>query len=91
MRHAEKVVMWKMPADHADWQNSLHDAAIALPAGKMLVYYKGPHGRASEKLCATAAKVAGNLGLGLVQWPNGDASNTSRDWCYAIQKRTQRA
>ncbi|GGE24125.1 hypothetical protein SAMN05421774_10880 [Gemmobacter megaterium] len=91
MRHADKIVLWKRPKNWEDWQNSLHDAAHSLPPGKMLVYYEGLYGCAPDKLCATAAKVAGVIGLALVQFPNGGVDTPMRRWCYAIQKRTARA
>ena len=86
MRHADRCVFWT-PTDKAEMANSLTEAALTLPPGKMLVYRCEPpfHGR--KRLMAVATRVANRLGLALVQWPNAGPEIEGRRWCWAMQRR----
>lgn len=88
MRHIERCVFWKAPASRNDHENSLTDAYVSLPPGKMLVYRMGPPtGTMPAPINATAAKVAARLRGSLVQWPDRAAGDGGqRSWLCAIQK-----
>ena len=88
MRHIERCVFWKAPASCNDHENSLTDAYVSLPPGKMLVYRMGqPTGTKPPPINAIAANVAARLRGSLVQWPERAAGDGGlRSWLYAIQK-----
>ena len=88
MRHIDRCVFWQAPARRNDHENSLTDAYVSLPPGKMLVYRMVPvGGTMSPPINATAAKVAARLRGSLVQWPDRAAGDGGqRSWLYAIQK-----
>ena len=87
MRHIERCVFWKAPARRNDHENSLTDAYVSLPPGKMLVYRMGSPTSRSSAINATAAIVAARLRGSLVQWPDRAAGDGGeRSWLYAIQK-----
>ena len=87
MRHASRCVFWRASNNPADHENSLLDAYISLPPGKMLVYRIGlPAGSKAPEVNKYAVKVSARLGGALVQWPESGASMTERQWLYAIQK-----
>jgi hypothetical protein len=91
MNHADRAVIWKAPRNSADWENSLHDAFVSLPAGKMLVYRvaRPVASNGAPPVNKMAADVARRLKGALVQWPAKacEGQNIVREWCYAIQKR----
>lgn len=89
MRHADRCIFWTRPKDTADMENSLHDAAVSLPPGKMLVYRQGMPVHVSDMyVSAVAMQVATKLGLALVQWPARakTCANDVRNWLYALQR-----
>ena len=87
MRHAERCVFWKAPAASADHENSLTDAYVSTPPGKMLVYRMGvTTSTTPPPINKVALMVAARLGGALVQWPSGPKTMPNRTWLYAIQK-----
>lgn len=91
-RHCARCTHWQRPEALADVHNSLHDTAVSLAPGKMLVYATGRFGSdAPTEVMSAAVSVASSLGLALVQWPSARDTDPSRHWLYAMQKRGQAA
>lgn len=90
MRHAERCVFWKRPNDDGDAINSLFDAAVDLPEGKVLIYRHDQTPTKPEAIFRLAGEVASRLGLALVQWPECPPrdSQHSRRWLYGLQRRS---
>jgi len=89
VKHAERCVIWQSPLNAANIENSMVDAYVSMPPGKMLVYHTGTMG-APDKVRTVAATIAGRLNGALVSWPGDPAGSPHRLWYYAIQKQGKR-
>ena len=93
IRNSEKCVFVDDKKMKQSPLNAITDAAVSLEPGKILVYQFGRHGSfhnpakcGPDPVKVAAFSVASRLGLSLVQWPNGPASQSDRTWCYGIQR-----
>jgi hypothetical protein len=92
MRHFNRMTLWNKPKRSENWENSMADAYVSMPAGNMLAYRMEKPSQANgqaptENRMATA--IAARLGGALVQWPTESCNGNQRlerVWIYAIQK-----
>lgn len=88
MRHADRCVQFTRPPAWRDMDvpervAALNAALDALPDGKMLVYFVGPHLGVSQGMGPVACRVALQPGVTPVCWRVGPI--TTSDFVYALQ------
>ena len=92
MRHFNRITLWNRPKKSDNWENSMADAYVSMPAGNMLVYRMEKPSQAKDQAPAEnriAMATAARLGGALVQWPTENCNGNERAvrvWIYAIQK-----
>ena len=91
MRHFNRITLWNRPNKSDNWENSMADAYVSMPAGNMLVYRMEKPSTKDQAPAENriAMATAARLGGALVQWPTENCNGNERAvrvWIYAIQK-----